>query len=72
MNTRTRQYKSRHDGKALSPAVDEAVLCESMPAAWRNATVATEEADQTTLELKALARILIDAVKENMRRGETN
>ena len=72
MSIRTRQYRSRHDGEALSPVVDEAVLCESMPAPWRDPTVATEETYQTTRELKALARILIDAVKENMRRGETN
>jgi len=72
MSIRTRQYESRHDGEALSPVVNEAVLCESMPATWGDSTVVAEETDQTTLELKALARILIDAVKENMRRGETN
>jgi len=72
MNTETRQCESRHDDQELSPVVDETVLGKSARASWRNVTVVTEETDQTTLELKALARILIDAVKENMRRGQTN
>lgn len=72
MNTKIRQCESRRNDQELSPAVDETVLGNSAPASWRNATVVTEETDQTILELKALARILIDAVRENMRRGETN
>ena len=72
MNTKTRQCESRRNDQELSPVVDKTVLCESIPAAWGDSNVVTEETDQTTLELKALARILIDAVRENMRRGETN
>jgi hypothetical protein len=72
MNIKTRQCESRHDDQGPFASVDEAVLGRSAPALWRSAAVVSEDTDQTTLELKALARILIDAVRENMRRGETN
>jgi len=71
MSDRRRQYKSSYNSGAPDSSADEVVFGKNVPIPWSDAAP-LEADDQTTLELKTLARILIDAVRENMRRGETN
>ena len=71
MSDRRRQYESSCGGAWDSPA-GEVARGRDVPVRWSDAGVSDDTDDRTTLELKVLGRILIDAVRENMRRGETN
>jgi hypothetical protein len=52
--------------------VDNVVLHERILAQPDSGELAGDQADRVTQELNVLARILIDAVKEERRRGKTN
>lgn len=52
--------------------VDNAVLRERMLTQPDSRELAGDQADQVTHELNVLARILIDAVREERRHGKTN
>jgi len=52
--------------------VDNAVLRERMLAQPDSRELAGDQADQVTQELNVLARILIDAVREERRHDKTN
>ena len=70
MSDRRRQYESSCDGVWDSLAGDVG-RDGSVPVRWSDAAV-SDNADRTTLELKVLARILIEAMKEQMQRDEAN
>jgi hypothetical protein len=52
--------------------IDNAVLRERIQAEPDSRVLTGDQADQVTQELKVLARILIDAVKEERRRGKAS
>ena len=71
MSDRRRQYKSSYNGGAPDSSADEVVFGKNVPIPWSDAAP-LEADDRTTLELRVLARILIDAMKEHMQRDEAN
>lgn len=71
MSDRRRQCESSCNGGAWDSLAGEVACGRNVPVRWSDAGV-SDDTDRTTLELKVLARILIDAMKEHVQRGEAN